>query len=53
VQEVKNKNEELKDEIARMTQLSEPTSNLLPDILKKLKIEDPSRFRDVMGVLEY
>jgi len=25
----------------------------LPDILKKLKMEDPSKFRDVMSVLEY
>jgi hypothetical protein len=25
----------------------------LPDIMKKLKMEDPSKFRDVMAVLDY
>jgi len=31
----------------------DPTSLNLNDVMKKLKQEDPSRFRDVMADLEY
>ena len=41
------------DEIAKMNAHLDPTSMTLNDVMKKLRQEDPSRFREVMEDLEY
>ena len=48
--ELKNRYE---DEIAKMKAHLDPTSLTLNDVMKKLRTEDPSRFREVMADLEY
>ena len=40
-------------EIAKMKAHMDPTSLTLNDVMKKLKNEDPSRFREVMNDLEF
>ena len=41
------------DEIAKMQAHMDPTSLTLNDVMKKLRSEDPSRFREVMADLDY
>ena len=41
------------DEISKMTAHMDPSSLTLNDVMKKLKGEDPSRFREVMEDLNY
>jgi len=48
--EMKNRYE---DEIGKMKAHLDPTSLTLNDVMKKLRSEDPSRFREVMNDLEY
>jgi len=41
------------NEIAKMQAHMDPTSLTLNDVMKKLRSEDPSRFREVMNDLDY
>ena len=45
--------EHLSDELTKMKAHMDPTSLTLSDVMKKLKSEDESRFREVMADLEY
>ena len=38
----------LEDDIRSMTQHLDPSSITMKDIMKKLEMEDPSKFREVM-----
>lgn len=43
----------LRDEVEKMKAHRDPNSLSLSDVMKKLEVEDPSRFRSVMNDLEY
>jgi hypothetical protein len=41
------------EEITKMKAHMDPSSLTLSDVMKKLQVEDPAKFRDVMSDLEY
>lgn len=51
--QIKKLKGQYEDEIAKMQAHMDPTSLTLNDVMKKLRKEDPSRFREVMEDLDY
>jgi len=53
LERVESEKDKMQDDIMKINMHMDPTSLTLNDVMKKLKQEDPSRFREVMSDLEY
>lgn len=53
LEKVEQEKDKMQDDIMKINMHMDPTSLTLNDVMKKLKQEDPSRFREVMSDLEY